>query len=545
MKKTVLLLLCIFAAAGVIFGGGSQAGREVPAASGAYRRDPNLNAPGTFPIVKQKVAFKIGVGQSSVVEDWETNWMTQQIEKNGNFDLTFELYAAGEMPQKVELQVMAGGTDLPDILWYGPGLGRAAKYGQAGMIVPVTPYYRNTAHYYNIAKKDFNIDLLKYVTSYDGNIWGMFGLIGAINNEYSANWLMIYEPWLTKLGLKMPDTIEDFVNILRAFRDRDPNGNGQKDEIPLLGDKGTTLANMLNTLMNPFIYSGTNFWMWDNGKIDVAFNKAGWREGLRYAKRLFDEGLISPLSFTQDATQMTALITPDPPVVGAFARISASNLPMTDRKRQEYVIQQPLTGPAGKQSAWSPTLPSIRMLITKNCKNPEAAFAMGDYMYSEEMSVGTRWGEKGVDWVEPAPGEKSCFDSIGFPATLKAISPWGVMQNKWYAQVGPFMTPEKWANGLVPTAADHTVPLGRSIEPVIKAAKPNPIVGLVYSEQEQETIDEFHTVILDYVKESYARFVTGDLSIDRDWDSYVAEFNRMGLADVIKATQGAWDRMNK
>jgi putative aldouronate transport system substrate-binding protein len=170
---------------------------------------------------------------------------------------------------------------------------------------------------------------------------------------------------------------------------------------------------------------------------------------------------------------------------------------------------------------------------------------MGDYMYSEEMSVGTRWGEKGVDWVDPAPGEKSCFDSIGFPATLKAISPWGVLQNQWYAQVGPFMTPEKWANGLVPTPADHTVPLGRSIEPVIKAAQPNPIVGLVYNEQEQEIIDEFHTTILNYVKESYARFVTGDLSIDRDWDSYLAAFNQMGLTDVIRATQSAWDRMNK
>jgi putative aldouronate transport system substrate-binding protein len=545
MRKVVLVLLSLLTVCLPLFAGGRQTGGAAASgAPGVYRRDPNLNAPGTFPIVKEKVAFKIGTSQSASVEDWETNWMTRQIERNGNFDLSFELYAAGEMTQKVELQVMAGGTDLPDILWYGPGLGRAAKYGQAGMIVPVNQYYENTAHYYNIAKEEFNIDLLKYVTSPDGNIWGMFNILGAVNNEYSANWLMIYEPWLTKLGLRMPDTTEDLVNVLRAFRDRDPNGNGQRDEIPLLAYKDTVTSNMLNALMNPFIYSGSNFWTWENGRIDVAFNKPGWREGLRYVKRLIDEGLISPLSFTQDHAQMTALITADPPAVGAFARISASNLPMTDPKRQEYVIQQPLTGPAGKQAAWYPTLPGISMLITKNCRNPEAAFALGDYMYSEEMSVGTRWGEKGVDWVDPAPGEISCFDSIGFPATLKAISPWGVLQNQWYAQTGPFMTPEKWANGLVPTPADHTVPLGRTIEPVIKAAQPNPIVGLVYDDQEQEVMDEFHSTILDYVKESYARFVTGDLSIDRDWDSYVAEFNRMGLRDVIRVTQSAWDRMN-
>jgi hypothetical protein len=37
----------------------------------------------------------------------------------------------------------------------------------------------------------------------------------------------------------------------------------------------------------------------------------------------------------------------------------------------------------------------------------------------------------------------------------------------------------------------------------------------------------------------------GDLSIDAGWNSYLAEFDKMGLADVIKVTQSAWDRMNK
>jgi hypothetical protein len=37
----------------------------------------------------------------------------------------------------------------------------------------------------------------------------------------------------------------------------------------------------------------------------------------------------------------------------------------------------------------------------------------------------------------------------------------------------------------------------------------------------------------------------GDLSIDSGWDQYVAEFDKMGLKDVIAAAQSAWDRMNK
>jgi putative aldouronate transport system substrate-binding protein len=491
------------------------------------------------------VALKIGVGQNRVIEDWETNWMTRQIEEKGNYDLSFEVYPAGETNQKLELIVMAGGADLPDVALGDFKHGVLVKYGQAGMIIPTNVYYQNSAHYYNLAKGGFDIDILKYVTSYDGNIWGMFSHFVGLTNDYANGWVMIYEPWLKKLGLKMPETIGEFTNTLRAFRDRDPNGNGKKDEIPFAAYKDTVNTNMLRSLMNPFIYTQTDFWMLNNNKLDVSFNKPQYREGLRYIKSLLDERLISPLSFTQDRAQMTAQITPDPATVGVFAFISSSNLPTTDPKRQEYIIQVPLQGPGGRQIPREPTLPRMRMIITKNCKTPESAFVMGDFLYSEDMSVANRWGEKGVDWVEPAPGETSVFADAGWPPTLKAISPWGVIQNKWWASNGPYLTPQKWPNGLVATPSDHTVALGRSIGPVLQYVNKNPVFGIIYNAEEQEIIDELHSTILTYVHESFARFVMGDLSVDTGWNSYVAEFDRMGLPDVIRVTQSAWDRMNK
>jgi peptidyl-prolyl cis-trans isomerase B (cyclophilin B) len=38
--------------------------------------------------------------------------------------------------------------------------------------------------------------------------------------------LWIYTPWLDALGLDMPGTTDELLYVLRAFRDRDPNGNG-------------------------------------------------------------------------------------------------------------------------------------------------------------------------------------------------------------------------------------------------------------------------------------------------------------------------------
>jgi len=474
--------------------------------------------------------------------------MTVQMEKNGNYNLTFEIYPGGEMNQKIELMAMAGGSDMPDV-FMGGGFPMASikRYGQAGMIIPVNTYYQNSAHFINESLKEVDYDVFRYITSDDGNIYGLFGVHISVNLQFSGSRFMIFEPWLDALGLAMPKTIDEYTNVLKAFRDRDPNGNGQRDEIPLLGERAVMGDSYFRIMMTPFIYSQPDFWISDsNSRLDVAFNKPQWREGTRYTKMLIDEGLLSPLSFTQDGTQMTALINPQPSKVGSFIRNSASNLGATDIRRVQYIGLHPLEGPAGRQQVWLPNLPNIRMLITSKCKTPESAFMLGDYMCGEEMSVGTRFGEKGVDWVTPPAGSVSWLDSIGIPALLQPISIWGVMQNKWWGQTGPYILPGKWEGEVPGNEFAHIIAIGRTIGPQIQyTLNKNPVVGLVYTEKEQEVITEFHPTILSYVRESFARFVTGDLNIDRDWDAYLAEFSKMGLTEVIGAAQSAWTRMNR
>lgn len=48
--------------------------------------------------------------------------------------------------------------------------------------------------------------------------------------------LMIRKDWLDKYDLDIPQSIDDFLNALRAFRDNDPNGNGTADEVPFCGN---------------------------------------------------------------------------------------------------------------------------------------------------------------------------------------------------------------------------------------------------------------------------------------------------------------------
>ena len=73
-----------------------------------------FNDPGTFPICKEPVHFTIGIPKSTTVLDWDTNYMTGEVEKDVNCEITWVEMGAdnADMKQKVELMVMAGGNDF-------------------------------------------------------------------------------------------------------------------------------------------------------------------------------------------------------------------------------------------------------------------------------------------------------------------------------------------------------------------------------------------------------------------------------------------------
>ena len=116
---------------------------------------------------------------------------TLRLEDDLNVELEFVYYpsTAEEFIQKVELQIMAGGDELPDIIMSDlGGLNNLAMYGQMGIILPVTEYYDTIAYYtdQNMEANGLNKeDLLRYITAYDGEIYGLMRYHAYINNSLS------------------------------------------------------------------------------------------------------------------------------------------------------------------------------------------------------------------------------------------------------------------------------------------------------------------------------------------------------------------------
>jgi len=536
--------------------GVSEATRQ-PAPSGtasadsSSAEDSRFNPGGVFPICKETVPLAIAIAENSLVEDFETNKQTLLLEERGNFDLSFDIYPSADFSTKLNLMVSSGGDDLPDVILHNPGDAKVLSFAKAGAIIPLTEYYKDpdAAFFINDAIRRTETDFLKMITSPDGELYGIPAYNQSLTNE-TGNKLWIYKPWLDTLGLQAPETPEDLYEVFKAFRDNDPNGNGLKDEVPLTGYTGW--YGWFQALMNPYIYAGDgNYFVVENGNVSAAYNTEEWREGLRYIKKLFDEELISPLTLTQDNAQYKAMLQGDETIVGFFVG-SPSILSATDERRLDYIGIPPLKGSNGTQYAiYSPQVPYIAFMISKNCKDPEAAFRLGDLMVSEELSIHTRWGEKGVDWVEAGPNDKTIYEELGlgYPAVLKVIKDqWSDIQNAHWRQAGPFVRQYSIALGVVSETNNPLETMARIAtiqgEYTDKIPKER-IEKLIYTEEESNLVTEPMTNLRTYVNESMAMFVTGAKDLDSDWDAYLKELDTIGLETVLKTVQTVYDRMYK
>ena len=544
MKKVsshVLRLLCVTLSLALLLSG---------TAAAAYERDPNVNDPGVTPSCIETVELTVGLASNANVIDWKTNLQTQMIEQYCNLDLTFEEYVSNEMLAKLNIQVAAGGQDLPDVILRGMADDATVySWGLEGAILPLNDYYENSAYFLNEAVERTGVNFLEMITSPDGNIYGIPSYNQSFGNEFPAK-IWLYTPWLEALGASAPTTAEELYDLLTLVKNTDLNGNGLADEVPFSGATSGNLTQWFNVLMSTFTDTGNeNGYAVKDGQIYAAFATEEWREGLRYTKKLMDEGLLSPLVLTQDNDALTAQLAGEATTVFMAAGAAVSQMPAADERRAQYEGIAPFIGPDGAQRVvWRPSKANIALMISANCEHPEAAFRLGDYMVSEELSIHTRWGQAGVDWSGPAEGEVSAWAYLGYPARVKTINLiWGQPQNQHWFQTGPFIRQYAIAAGQIKSdnPLDTETKIAECAGEYIGKQNPETIKKFIFTMEENDAVSEPVMVINEYVTEARAMFIMGRMDLDKEWDAYLEELEMSGLGDVLAIYQTVYDRMYK
>lgn len=517
---------------------------------------PNMTAPGVLPIVIDPVEISVAFVPNISVTDYTDNEFTKWIKEKTGIDIVFEFLPAENAAQKVELMV-ASNQELADIVNV-KGLSNSSKndFYESGIILPLDDYMDKYCYYWNIMvdkwvneKEAVNMDT--YTRSYDGARI----LYPTLYTETSAFFNPTYtiymnRYWLEELGMKPPTNTDELFDVLVAFRDKDPNKNGKKDEVPLLGG--------VDVLINSFIYYSP----FDNTVLNVENDIIStpvitdeYREALRYLNKLAKEGLLSPLTFTADEQQKKSMLALDgtdvKPYVGAFSGHPTLLFDTNSEIRNYYKAVLDIKGPAGKSHVmYTPTGLDFRTFITKYCSTPEIAVRLLDFMSEEETMIRSRWGVKGQDWVYAEPGEECSYAFIGYEALYTVINnPYSSSNNLIWKNDYITCLPSKLHDSRSSTPYQDPAreeSQKHFIEVLSKkwGKEPEQVIGkILYTPEEERAISEIKTTLYSYIIECQTRFIMGEMSIENDWDSYINTLKSIGLDLFIETTQKAWNRM--
>lgn len=385
------------------------------------------------------VTLTVGINKSAYVTDYYPNHYTQWLEQQTGYRLEFQYFSNDSNTEDYMVETMVDSDlELPDlILDIELSKQTIDRFGAEGKLVNLAPYFEDKEsawwQRFEQLSEEARERVWAAMESPDGGIYGFPAVQESIISSMDYQ-VWINREWLDTLSLNMPTDPESLYTVLKAFKEKDPNGNGEADEIPLLGSMESAGGDMMDWLINMFLYfdDSTLYLLDEQGEAYVPVFSEKYRQAMQYIHRLYDEELISGLSFSATATDTSCLMEAN--LVGVLCGDVMTAFAPGDPSIRSYDAL-PLWG----TGVINPVQVSISSFITKDCEDVEAAWNLLMVMSSEESSLIQRYGEEDIDWMW-AQGGSAVMDGVEPQMRLFADT-WTVTgNNNWRTVVATILT---------------------------------------------------------------------------------------------------------
>ena len=560
MKKRAMRIVAVAAATTMVVGS------VAPVYAKKKDKEVKLTEAGTYPIVPEGEELTLTCFTMTMpnVENFETNDFTKYLE-----DLTgvhIEWVTAGRDDWQEKLNMMLSSGDYPDmLLGLSPDL---AKFGVKEQIIVPMDEYINEENMPNYMK--LYGDRLDLSRETDGQIYSLIAENDCYHCSYGRK-MWINTKHLEEMGVEMPTTTDEFLEVCKKFKEYKPDGIAVLGSAPGQG----WYSEFENFLMGSFILPPSTSYTLDrrdktavtwDGEIVCVAQDDRYREFLKYANTLYNEGALYDGDFTQTEEQMKSIINQDGAPVLAFTTGTISNcIDVTSNPDlyAQYEAMSPLKGPDGTQLTTYFKYLSINdgnFSITDTCKSPEAALRWADFFYSEIGDLASQYGaDEGKDWVLNPEGK---FGLNGEPAKYEILNKYSAeTQNHDWQDLGIRVAPAEYR-------------LGAAVEQDVDVKGPDGLEKLLYDATEQkyapygqteensdldvlpklkltsEETSSISTVAVEIEKlidEASTAYIVGTRNIndDKDWDSFKDALDKAGLKDLLEVYQTAYDRQMK
>ena len=149
----------------------------------------------------------------------ETNTILTELCERTGIDFRPTMVENTSYSQKYNTLAAAG--TLPDIVAFS-GYSQAMELIEHGVLLPLNDLLEEYGQEIIANHGSLLYDNLAVV---DGKVYGL------INGGGRYNMLMVRQDWLDALGLDVPTTTDEFLEVLRAFTFDDPDGDGEADTL--------------------------------------------------------------------------------------------------------------------------------------------------------------------------------------------------------------------------------------------------------------------------------------------------------------------------
>jgi putative aldouronate transport system substrate-binding protein len=204
----------------------------------------------------------------------------QQLEEFLGTKLNMTWVPSSSYDEKVTAAMGSG--EYPHAMLVGSRISSVIQNSRAGTFWDVTDKLTDAEKFPNLAQTN---EMVNHNISIDGKVYGVYRA-----RTVGRAGVSIRKDWLDKLGLDIPETIDDFYNVLKAFKEQDPDGNGQDDTY------GMIVTDYLDgPLNNIAIWMGApnGYGVDEDGKLAPAFMFDEWMDALKFLNKCYNEGLIN------------------------------------------------------------------------------------------------------------------------------------------------------------------------------------------------------------------------------------------------------------
>ncbi len=452
--------------------------------------------------------------------------MLDEFAKQTNVKVDLQYYPYENATEKLNLALNSGdyadcigGWTLTDstVLTYGPGM---------GVFIPLEDYFAKYCP--NITKILQMPGVKEQMTAPDGHIYTIPYVCGDTTVQYSP---YINGDWLKAVGMKEPTTTDEFEAVLKAFKEKDANGDGNpNNEIPFTTDPNNKhLEKMAGYFGLPLNEEGLSV---QGDKTVYGGTSKQYREFLSWFAKLYKEGLVDNEIFTQDSATWEGKGSKN--LYGCSIAYGSTEIDGQEQKTEKNQWDPlPVLDSTDSKGIWLKDTDGFSVyrtqaVITDKAKNPEVICRWFDNAFELENGIGCSRGPVGV--IVNKDGDK--YRAIDTTTLSKEDQEKYSWPNLWPQSLPKFMP--------VGFKFEEDHPLYDEKKAVEKAYADKLTSGIVsknwVSADDASNYAELSTALKNYFSEQQAQFISGeqDVNDDAQWKAYVDGMNSLGLNDWLK-----------